>query len=247
VERNNVAVTDMTKYSELKAEQTRYDILPDSLEGFNTTREGSGAVGLTSGHVEHRTGKQPDSWATVELLDPRNYGRLQYDNAAVLQTNIRVDSASGQRAWLLWGDREGPGVGWRIRDDVLEGFAHDGSSAATVPLKVGFDPGTSWNLTAMYNPSEVTYWVEETALAENENVPEGSATATVTTVGAEASYASENPDASGSLSFEPYESDLTGPTTEKVMSVALTNTEPEQSALKWSMWRNHVYPEISTS
>lgn len=68
------------------------------------------------------------------------------------------------------GDREGPGVGWHVVDGVLEGFVHDGSAVTTVPLRVGFDAGVSWNLTALYNKEEgVQYWVQETETANLES------------------------------------------------------------------------------
>lgn len=81
--------------------------------------------------------------------------------------NVEIADNVSQEAWLVWGDREGPGVGWHVKDDRPEGYVHDGDSVTTVPLRTGFDAGESWNLTAFYNPSEgVQYYVGETASGE---------------------------------------------------------------------------------
>jgi hypothetical protein len=247
LERTNVATTDLSKFDQFKGEVMRFEYLPDSLAGYAVERRGSGAIKLSSGHVAQDTGKQPDSWASVHRRVSNDANRLRFDNAATFQTNVRLHDNTNQEAWLLWGSRDGPGVGWHVRDDVLQGWVHDGSTASTVPLRTGFEPGAAWNLTAFYSPPSVYYAVAETTVARSDDGPRRGQSDAVSSVGGEVTVAASAPaELDGHLSVERT-GNATGPAANQVMSISLTNNGPEAKRLQWSTWRNHVYSEFFTT
>lgn len=247
LERTNLATTDMSKFDQFKGEVMRFEYLPDSLDGYSLDRRGSGAIDLASGHVEHATGEQPGSVASLHRRVSNDANRLRFDNAATVQTNVRLGDNDGQEAWLVWGSREGPGVGWHVEDDRLEGWVHDGEDEEAVPLRTGFEPGTAWNLTAFYNPGSIYFSVEETTTVRNDGGPSRSRSDAVSSVGADVTVRTPGEaDVDGHLSVERT-GNATGPVANQVMSIELTNTVPDVKQLQWSVWRSHVYSEFYTT
>lgn len=238
--RRAITATDLSKFDPFRPEVMAYDLRPDSLERYETVERNGGSVDLFSGFVEQRTGAESGSWANVRRHDSQNYGRLKFFFTwGAVGTNVWVGDNTNQEAWLLWGDREGPGVGWHIVDDTLYGFFHDRESATTVPLRSGFDPGVSWNLTAFYNPGdEIQYWVQETETGLVESSEPEPARPKV-----EASFDTreDTPDGSHSVSI-PDEDDPT--IAHQVVAIDLTTTESAEKAIRWSSWRNHLYPLV---
>lgn len=237
-QREAVTATDMSKFDPFRPEVLGYNIFPDSLSAYETVERKGGSVDLYSGYVEQRTGDEVGGWANVRRHVSQNYGRLGFNiNRGVLQTNIWLSDNAGQEAWLLWGDREGPGVGWHVVDDVLEGFVHDGTDITTAPLRTGFDAGVSWNLTAFYNKEEgVQYWVQETDTAKLESDEPSASQPPV-----EASFDTRENVPVGNLSFSVPDDDDTV-AAHQVVAIDLTTTESAEKAIRWSNWRNHQYP-----
>lgn len=242
VQREALRTTDLTKFDKFRPEIMSFDLMPDSLDAFERIERDGGTVDLYSGYVEQRTGDDPGSWANLRRHVSQNYGRLLFSNSwVVLQTNLWVSDNADQEAWLLWGDREGPGVGWHIVDDVLEGIVQNGDETHTVPLRTGFEAGTSWNLTTLYNLHvNVHYYVNETQTGDiSTTAPDepvrARADATYDTLGGDES--------AGSLSIQfPEDDDPT--VVHQVMSMDLTNTGAGEKAMRWSNWRNYQYPRF---
>jgi hypothetical protein len=237
-QREAVTATDMSTFDPFRPEVLAYDVFPDSLAAYETVEREGGSVDLYSGYVEQRTGDEADGWANVRRHVSQNYGRLGFNiNRGVLQTNVWLSDAAGQEAWLLWGDREGPGVGWHVVDDVLEGFVHDGTEITTVPLRTGFDAGVSWNLTALYNKEEgVQYWIQETDTAHVESGEPSESQSVV-----DASFDTDENIPVENLSFSVPDDDETV-AAHQVVAIDLTTTEPAEKTIRWSNWRNYQYP-----
>lgn len=236
VRREAKAATDFSKFDPFRAEIVRYDLFPDSLDGYAVEGRGTGSVALRSGHVEQSTGTEAGSWSTVRRRVAANYGRLSFGHFGFLQTNVQVADNADQEAWLVWGDREGPGVGWHVIDDRLEGYVHDGDVTHTVPLRTGFDPGESWNLAAFYNPSAgVQYYVGKTATGETSTLGTGGNLE----LSAVATFAPPSVAVEATIEATPAE----GSGTEvQVMAIDLTNDALADKSVRWSTWRNYQYP-----
>lgn len=239
VQRQSITATDLSKFDPHKAEVVSFDLFPDSLAGYETVRDGNAYVRLHTGFVQQGTGDESDGWANLRRRVTADYDRLSFGQHGVLQTSIQVSDNADQRAWLLWGDREGPGVGWHIEDDELLGWVHDGEAATTVPLRTGFDPWTAWNLTAFYNPpTGIQYVVEETATEEAQPLSDHR---DVQVEGEVTIGTSEPIDADASLSVTPTDEKSTA---FQIMAVDLTNTAASDKEIRWTMWRNHHYPDF---
>jgi hypothetical protein len=164
VKREAYGATDFSKFDQFRHEVMELELDPESLAGYEEIEAETGETSLAEGLVVHETGEERGSWANVRKRMDFNFGRLRFDNAATLQTHVEVAENDDQQGWLLWGDREGPGVGWYVEDDVLYGFVRDGhgDSPEMVPLVEGFGAGTSWKLTAFYNPpTDVHFYVDD--------------------------------------------------------------------------------------
>lgn len=175
VKREALVSADFSKYDIFRHEVMELDIDPDSLNGFRELQTDSGYTSLDKDAVVHEVSGDPGNWANVTKLMDYNFGRLSFGNSATLQTRLEMQTAQGQRGWLLWGDRGGPAVGWFVEDDVVYAFVHDSESATTVPLVDGFDPGDAWYLSAFYNPpTDVHFYVDdELAGVVSEGLPTG--------------------------------------------------------------------------
>lgn len=235
VKRSTPSATDFTRQDAFKRDVIAFDLLPDSLEGYRLGREGSARVENKPGHVELATGKESDSRAVLEKRVPLDYGELTFDHAAVLQTSASVASNADQRIYATWGDPNGSAVGWRIVDDRLEGYVSDDGEATTLPLREGFDPGTTWSLSAFYYPDdEVCFHVEDATVARSEE-----------TTGSDDAYASSGVTIStdGGDSATVSTGLPSGkPDAQRVLYASAQNTAASKSALRWSLWRNHHHP-----
>jgi hypothetical protein len=237
-QREALAATDFSKFDPFMPEVLAYDLLPESLAAYETIETGDATVELFPGFVEVRTGPTSGSEAGLRRHVSENYGRLKFNaNWAAIQTNVWLEAADDQEAWLLWGDRDGPGVGWHVADDVLEGYVHDGGAVTTVPLRTGFDPGTAWNLTAFYNAHRgVQYWVEDVeteAIESDEPRPQRPHVAGSIDPG-------EAVPAGGVSVSIPGNRDSTVP--HQVLAIDIATADAAEKTIRWSNWRNHQYP-----
>lgn len=176
VKREAQVAADFSKFDTARHEVLPLAFRPESLAGYQRREQGSGTVSLEAGGAVHDTGALSGSEASLRKRMAFNFGRLRFDNPAALQTHVQVADNAGQEAWLLWGHRDGPAVGWHIVDDRLEGFVHRGhGNATTVALRTGFDPGAGWNLTAFYNPpTDVQFYVDGAKAGEiDKHLPSG--------------------------------------------------------------------------
>jgi hypothetical protein len=217
VKRETNVAADLGKFDPFRHEIMDIALEPDALDGYAVAERGSGDVCLGDGRVVHSTGSAADSTAALSKPITYNYGRLRFDNQAVLRTEVTVADDTGQEATLLWGRRDGPHVGWRIVDDTLDGVVDPGrgggqGAAQSASLRTGFEPDSSWRLTAFYNPPTDVHFYVDDALAGTiqRALPRG-------VLGAD-----------------------------RVLSVAVSNTEPADKAIAWSTWRNQQYPVDET-
>lgn len=246
VKREALICTDLSTFDRFGGEVNRYDLQPDSLEGYGTTVDGGTVeADADGGHVEHRTDLNPTSQATVTRRAP--LADLSFDHPAVLETTVTVPSGTVQEAWLVWGNPDGPAVGWHVLDDLLEGYVHDGEDVATVPLQTGVQPGDSWTLTAFYTPPTDVYFFladRKTVTVEADAV-DGTGAA-VTADGTNV-LGDGNPPAEtgGDVRFAgSVSSNLPSGTTaaDRVLSAKLANVTPGRSALRWSYWTHRTHP-----
>lgn len=252
VKREAYVAADFSKFDPFRHEVMELDLEPESLAGYEEIEAGTGETSLAKGLVVHDTGDEAGSWANVRKRMNFNFGRLRFDNPASLQTHVELADNDDQEAWLLWGDRDGPAVGWYVEDDVLYGYVHEGggddggdggrgnpdrgdggesgfvwgggndnradqgrgnapggeTGGSTVALVEGFDPGTSWKLTAFYNPpTDVHFYVGDRHAGTID----------------------------GTLPSD-------APGAYRILTIDLINSGPGSKRLRWSEWKNHQYP-----
>lgn len=175
VKREALVTADFSRYDVFRHEVMELDLDPDSLNGYRELQSGSSYTELDRDGVVHVANGDSGNWANVSKQMDYNFGQLSFQNSATLQTRVEMGTNQGQRGWLVWGDREGPAVGWYVEDDVLYGFVHDSESATTVTLVDGFEEGDAWRLSAFYNPpTDVHYYVDdELAGVVSQGLPTG--------------------------------------------------------------------------
>lgn len=245
VKREILQTTDFSKFDQFGHEVLATDLTPTSLDGYERIEQGSGSVVLDGdgGRIEQATGAELDSRASLHRRLGYDFGHLSFDHSGVVQTCLIAPDDTGQRARLVWGDPDGRAVGWRIRDDVLEGYVTDGDGVTTIPLREDFYAGDAWNLTAFYNPpSDVVYYVDDLA-TQRVDLTGGDSSLLVTAGADDGSEAllHEGRDAryGGTISTNLPSGDADAQT---VMNVDIMNTVPENKRLLWSNWKQYQYP-----
>lgn len=142
--------------------QTCVECVPDSLDGYSTT--GSVSLDTSTGEVVQSTGSTSGSFSTARKLVPDGWaddGILSWEHRESLAVRATFEDASAQRAWLIHGDRGGPGYGFHVVNGDLLGFVHDGSAQTDATLVSGFASGTTFDLVALYNsPRGVDFYVD---------------------------------------------------------------------------------------
>lgn len=245
VKREILQTADLSKFDPFGHEVVATNLSPDSLDAYERVEQGTGAVvhDATAGRIEHRTGAELESRAALSRRLEHDAGMLSFDEPGVVQTSLIALDDIGQRARLVWGDPAGQAIGWRIRDDVLEGYVSDGHDVTTLPLREDFYAGDAWNLTAFYNPpTDVVYYVDD--LATQHVSLTGDDSSILVTVGAKdgsEGFFHEGRDAryGGEIA-----TNLPSGTTDArtVMSIDLRNTVTESKQLLWSNWKQYQYP-----
>lgn len=247
VKREVIQHVDMSKFDPFGYEVLDVSQRPESLDGYETVTTGTGEVAIepTDGAVEHSTGLETLSWANVRRRVAHDFGRLSFDNPAILQTSVLIPDEADQEAWLVWGDRAGPAVGWYVLDDAINGYVHDGEESTTVPLG-GLDGTDAWSLTAFYAPpTDVQFYLEDLL---TEEISTGS-TGVQTTVTVDSDILS--PYLPGSSVMDPrwagsISSNLPSGTTgaDRVMTIDLRTLIAGDKRLRWSDWKHHHYPNV---
>lgn len=248
VKRETQQSADLSTFDEFSPEVVKNDLLPESLDAYETVLAGSGEVAVrgSAGRVVHRTGDVPESAAGLRNWVDSSVTDASFDHQAVLQTNVIVPDDGGYEAWLLWGDRGGPAIGWHIVDDLLLGYASDGESETTTALLSEGDVNASdaWNLTAFYNPpTDVVYYIDDLT------------TVTVSTsTGDETTVIADRPDDTENLPVIVNGRDARWagaissnlPSGEagahQLMTIEIENILNENRTLQWSNWKNYRYP-----
>lgn len=248
VKREILQTADLTNFDTFGNQELATNLSPASLDGYERIEQGSGSVVLdgTAGRVEHATGAELDSQAGLTRRLEYDFGDLSFDDTGVVQTCLIARDDTGQRAHLVWGDPDGQAVGWRIRDDVLEGFVSDGANVTALPLREDFYAGDAWNLTAFYNPpSDVVYYVDDLATQYVDLT--GDDSSLLVTVGANDGseallHRGRDARYGGTISTNLPNGDTNA---QKVMNVDITNTVTESKKLLWSNWKQYQYPDDS--
>lgn len=245
VKREVLQHADMTKFDPFGYEVLDFSQRPESLDGYETITAGSGQISLAGpdGHVEQSTGLEPLSWANVRARAVHDFGRLSFDNPAIFQTSVMIPDDVDQEAWLVWGDRDGPAVGWYVASEAINGFVHDGEESTTVPI-AGLDGSDAWSLTAFYAPpTEVLYYVEDLVTEELST----SSTGVESSVTVESAIVppylpgSEVVDRrfAGSISTNLPSGDSGA---DRIMTIDLRNLIAGDKRIRWSDWKHHHYP-----